>query len=239
MPPRRSRSREREPSSGPSPPEGPSNLQSPASSARDRSVSFHSQASGEFTLLQKPEDLVSNTNVSCGASTTAGTNGQPSRSAITPKTLLGPPEERSSKGVTSSSSILTSPNYFDMHTVRRGAQLRDGPSSRRQDPIRKEDGTVHGQATGINPHAHVDGGRPSWGRPSATREDSCRYQDDTIRNNSSKKRDAHHSRAGGEPSAPSTDEAKEFAAANAMDRDLGFCPIPGCYIRPRRFSLGA
>ncbi len=64
MPPRRSRSREREPPCGLSPPEEPSNMQFPASSTRGRSGSSHPQASGESIFQQKPEDPAFNTSVS-------------------------------------------------------------------------------------------------------------------------------------------------------------------------------
>ncbi len=66
------------------------------------------------------------------------------------------------------------------------------------------------------------------------------YKDYRIRIIIFERGDAQHSRAGsGELSTPSTDEAKEFVAANAVDRDLGVCPTPSSSIRPRRFSSGA
>ena len=115
MPPRKSRSREREPPSSPSQPEGLLNSLSPDSSTRDQSVSSHPQASGEFTPLRKPEDQGFNL------------NGRRSRSANTLRTLPGPVEERASKGATSSRLIPTSPNYFDL--------LSDGEDNSESDPL--------------------------------------------------------------------------------------------------------
>jgi hypothetical protein len=93
MPPRRSRSKEREPPGGLSLPEEPSNRQFPTSSTMERSGSSHPQASGESTLQHEPEGPVINTSAFCGESTTEP-SGQLSRSVSTPKTPQGMPEEQ-------------------------------------------------------------------------------------------------------------------------------------------------
>ena len=160
-------------------------------------------------------------------------NGSRSRSASTLKTLPGPPEERASNGVTSSSLIPTSPNYFDL--------LLDGEDNSESDPLpavktptAKKTVRYKEKSKGIHPPARVDGDRPLWSRSSETRGDSRRYKENGIRGSSSNRGADQHSRNEGESPPYSADEAEEFAAANAGDRELGVCPTPDCSTRPRR-----
>ncbi len=146
MPPRRSRSRERNPPYGFSQPEESSNKLSPASSTKEKSSSSHPQTSGASTHLQRPEDPASNMNVTCGGSMME-MSGRLSRSANTPQTLQRLPEERASKGATSPTSIPTSsPNYFDL--LSEEMDHRDRPETSRRVPKRKEDGPICGTSTG-------------------------------------------------------------------------------------------
>ena len=88
-------------------------MPSPTSSRKDPSENSHPLVNGASTLLPSQEAPASSMSASFGASTT-GTNGRPSRSDSTPKTLREPLEERASKEQTSPSSTPTSPNYFDL-----------------------------------------------------------------------------------------------------------------------------
>jgi hypothetical protein len=121
-------------------------------------------------------------------------------------------------------------------SVRHIRRHRDKPSPSSQDPTREEESTVHAPASGAQPSARVDGGLPSRGCPPSTGEVSRRYKDDGFRGRNSERGWAQDSRTGGEPSAPSTDEAEEIAAITATDRDLGCCPTPGSSFRPQIHS---
>ena len=113
MPPRRSRSREREPLCGPSPQEPYSNRPWPPSSKEELFRNSRRQTSGESTPQPRPEDRDSNTNVESRVSTTS-TNGLSSRSDSILKTPQGQQQEPGLKEVRSPTSIPTSPNYFDL-----------------------------------------------------------------------------------------------------------------------------
>ena len=122
-----------------------------------------------------------------------------------------------------------------LRTVGRGGgQRRDGLSPARQ--VCKEDGKVHGRATGTMPSSGADEERPFRGRSSETSENSRRYKDKRLGCSSPKIGADRLSRGMSPPY--SADEAEELAAADAGARGLGVCPSPGCSSRSRRSSYG-
>jgi hypothetical protein len=82
------------------------------SSTHELSSSSKPSTSGASTHLQRPEDRASNMNVSSRGSMTM-TTGRLLRFTNTPNTLQGPQDAPASKGATSPTSTLTSPNYID------------------------------------------------------------------------------------------------------------------------------
>ena len=112
MPPRRSRSRERGPQSGPSRQGSPSNKPCPRLLNKDASESYPPRTSGVSIPPLKLVDLDSNMNASSGARTTT-MPGSPSRSANMPKTQSGLRAAPASREVTSPASTPNSPGYFD------------------------------------------------------------------------------------------------------------------------------
>ena len=113
MPPRRSRSRERGPPSSLSPPEWSSNKLARDLSTRVSSSSSRHPTIGASIPLLRLGVRASNMNASYGGLTTT-TTGLWSRSANTLRTHQEPLVEPASKGATSSTSMPTSPNYFDL-----------------------------------------------------------------------------------------------------------------------------
>jgi hypothetical protein len=113
MPPRRSRSREREPQSGPSRQESRSNKLCPRSQNKGISGSSPPQTSGGSIPPPRPGALASSTNVESGARMIMK-SGSPSKSANMPKTQPSQLVALASKEATSPASTPTSPGYFDL-----------------------------------------------------------------------------------------------------------------------------
>ena len=235
MPPRRSRSREREPPCGLSPPGVPSNRPLPTSSTRDPSENSHPLVNGASTLLPSRGAPASSTSASFGASTME-TNGRPSNYDSTPTrtTLRGPQEEQASKDQTSPPSMPTSPNYFDLLSDME-VDTESPPPPSCQDTTLEEEGTVLGPARGKQPSARVDGRTPG-GDPQATGEVSRRYKDNRVQDSNPIGGREQESRTENEPSTPSADDEEEIDAASAADQNRGCCPTPGSSYRPRNHS---